>query len=103
VSCEGCCCQQTTALVSLGAVAAPCPAPWLLNLCRSPQHADVFLSASGDTTVRVWDLRQPAPTLTLAAHAFEVRRRVVSRTRLAQPFDSQPSHLWLHRIFLQVD
>lgn len=39
---------------------------------RSPHHADVFLSASGDTSVRLWDLRQPAPTLLLPAHAFEV-------------------------------
>lgn len=35
-------------------------------------HGDVFLSASGDTTVRLWDLRQPQPTLLLPAHAFEV-------------------------------
>lgn len=40
--------------------------------CRSPAHGDVFLSASGDTTVRLWDLRQPQPTLVLPAHAFEV-------------------------------
>lgn len=32
----------------------------------------MFLSASGDTTVRLWDLRQPQPTLLLPAHAFEV-------------------------------
>jgi WD40 repeat protein len=41
-------------------------------VCRSPAHGDVFLSASGDTTVRLWDLRQPQPTLVLPAHAFEV-------------------------------
>jgi hypothetical protein len=40
---------------------------------RSPHHGDVFLSASGDTSVRLWDLRQPQPTLLLPAHAFEVR------------------------------
>lgn len=37
-------------------------------------HGDVFMSASGDTSVRLWDLRQPQPTLTIAAHAHEVRR-----------------------------
>ena len=39
---------------------------------RNPQQADVFLSASGDCTVKVWDVRQPRPTLSLAAHQFEV-------------------------------
>lgn len=42
---------------------------------RSPAHADVFMSASGDTTTRIWDLRTPQPSLTLPAHAFEVRVR----------------------------
>jgi WD40 repeat protein len=40
--------------------------------CRNPQQADIFLSASGDCTVKVWDLRQAAPTLSLAAHAHEI-------------------------------
>eukprot|EP00882_Tetradesmus_deserticola_P029039 GHRQ01032430.1.p3 GENE.GHRQ01032430.1~~GHRQ01032430.1.p3 ORF type:complete len:101 (-),score=36.77 GHRQ01032430.1:314-616(-) len=44
----------------------------VLRCCRAPAHGDVFLSASGDTTVRLWDLRQPQPTLVLPAHAFEV-------------------------------
>lgn len=48
-----------------------CLAVELLS-CRSPHHGDVFLSASGDTTVRLWDLRQPTPTLVIPAHAFEV-------------------------------
>ena len=38
----------------------------------NPGAADVFLSASGDTTVRIWDLRHAGPTLVLPAHAFEV-------------------------------
>eukprot|EP00798_Chlamydomonas_sp_ICE-L_P022845 gene22845-30019_t len=42
------------------------------NPIRNPGAADVFLSASGDTTVRVWDLRHPGPTLILPAHAHEV-------------------------------
>lgn len=48
------------------------PAHTLTRAHRNPQQPDVFLSASGDTTVRVWDLRQPAPTLVLPAHAYEV-------------------------------
>lgn len=39
---------------------------------RNPAAVDVFLSASGDTTVRIWDLRHAGPTLTLPAHAYEV-------------------------------
>jgi len=46
---------------------SPSPAPR-----RNPQQADVFLSASGDCTVKVWDVRQARATLTLAAHAAEV-------------------------------
>jgi len=38
----------------------------------NPGAADVFLSASGDTTVRIWDLRHAGATLVLPAHAFEV-------------------------------
>lgn len=36
--------------------------------CRSPQHADVFLSASGDGTSKVWDVRQPGPSLSFVPH-----------------------------------
>ena len=32
----------------------------------------MFLSASGDTTLRLWDLRQPTPTLIVPAHQHEV-------------------------------
>lgn len=46
--------------------------PFVSVCCRSPHHGDVFASASGDTTVRLWDLRQPMPTLLLPAHSFEV-------------------------------
>lgn len=41
-------------------------------LRRNPGHADVFVSASGDNSVKVWDLRQARPTLNLAAHAYEI-------------------------------
>lgn len=44
-----------------------------LSLVRNPQARDVLLTASGDTTVRVWDVRQPAPSLVLQAHGHEVR------------------------------
>ena len=40
--------------------------------CRNPAHADVFMSASGDCSVKIWDLRQAPPTLSIAAHAFEI-------------------------------
>jgi len=59
----------------------PCPTCLLRTLShlthshsplRSPAHSDVFLSASGDTSVRLWDLRQAQPTLVLRAHAHEV-------------------------------
>lgn len=39
---------------------------------RNPQQADIFLSASGDCTVKVFDTRQPRPTLSLSAHQHEV-------------------------------
>ena len=39
---------------------------------RNPAHADVFLSCSGDCTAKIWDLRQPRPTLNIAAHAYEI-------------------------------
>jgi len=41
-------------------------------LFRNPQAADVFLSASGDCTVKIWDVRQPEPSLSFAAHQFEI-------------------------------
>jgi hypothetical protein len=37
--------------------------------CRNPAHGDVFLSASGDRIAKVWDVRQPRSTLSIAAHA----------------------------------
>lgn len=46
--------------------AANCPP------CRNPAHADVFVTASGDCTMKVWDLRQPRPTLSIPAHPYEV-------------------------------
>ena len=44
----------------------------LRSHCRNPQQADIFLSASGDCTLKIWDIRQPQPTLTIAAHPLEV-------------------------------
>lgn len=43
---------------------------------RNPAHADVFVTCSGDCSVKVWDARQPGPTLSIAAHRYEVRRFV---------------------------
>ena len=40
---------------------------------RNPAHADVFVSCSGDCSVKVWDARQPGPTLSIAAHRYEAR------------------------------
>lgn len=34
--------------------------------------ADVFASASGDCSVKLWDVRQPFSSLTIHAHAYEV-------------------------------
>lgn len=39
---------------------------------RNPQQADVFMSASGDCTFKIWDLRQPVSTLTVRAHQHEI-------------------------------
>ena len=44
----------------------------MCGLRRNPAHADVFVSASGDNSVKVWDLRQSRATLSLAAHAYEI-------------------------------
>lgn len=44
----------------------------LLPLLRNPTTAEVFATASGDCTVKVWDNRQPFSTLTLPAHEYEV-------------------------------
>ncbi len=41
---------------------------------RNPAHADVFVSCSGDCSVKVWDARQPGPTLSIPAHRYEARR-----------------------------
>ena len=45
---------------------------WGQCTCRNPAHADVFVSASGDCTLKVWDLRRPRPTLSVAAHQYEI-------------------------------
>ncbi|KAI4325565.1 hypothetical protein MLD38_030950 [Melastoma candidum] len=37
-----------------------------------PRHADVFASASGDRTVRIWDVRDPNSTLVVPAHDHEI-------------------------------
>ena len=42
-------------------------------LDRNPGHADVFLSASGDNTAKIWDVRQPRSTQTITAHQNEVK------------------------------
>ncbi len=39
---------------------------------RNPQQADVFLSASGDCTFKIWDVRQPVSSLTVRAHQNEI-------------------------------
>ena len=38
----------------------------------SPQHADVFATASGDCTLKIWDVRHPHSTLTIPAHEYEI-------------------------------
>ncbi|KAK9132128.1 hypothetical protein Scep_011656 [Stephania cephalantha] len=38
----------------------------------NPRHADVFASASGDCTVRVWDVREPGSTMIIPGHEFEI-------------------------------
>jgi len=38
----------------------------------NPRAADVFATASGDCTLKVWDARAPFSTLTLPAHGYEV-------------------------------
>lgn len=61
-------CRSADSSGLLKTVALWCP----VLLRRNPAAVDVFLSASGDTTVRIWDLRHAGPTLTLPAHAYEV-------------------------------
>lgn len=61
-------CRSADSNGLLKTVALWCP----VMLRRNPAAVDVFLSASGDTTVRIWDLRHAGPTLTLPAHAYEV-------------------------------
>ncbi|KAK4737982.1 hypothetical protein R3W88_001679 [Solanum pinnatisectum] len=36
------------------------------------RHADIFASASGDCTTRIWDVREPSSTVILPAHKFEI-------------------------------
>ncbi|GFZ06144.1 peroxin 7 [Actinidia rufa] len=38
----------------------------------TPAMPDVFASASGDCTVRIWDVREPGSTMILPAHKFEI-------------------------------
>ncbi len=40
--------------------------------CRNPRHADIFASASGDCTVRIWDVRQPRSTYQIPGHEMEI-------------------------------
>ncbi len=41
-------------------------------LCRNPANADIFLSASGDNHLKIWDLRNPVSTMTIPAHQHEI-------------------------------
>ena len=38
----------------------------------SPQHADIFATASGDCTLKIFDARQQFSTLTIPAHEYEI-------------------------------
>ncbi|KAJ6893651.1 hypothetical protein NC652_027642 [Populus alba x Populus x berolinensis] len=38
----------------------------------NPRHTDVFASASGDCTVRIWDVREPGSTMIIPGHDFEI-------------------------------
>lgn len=42
------------------------------GLARNPRHADIFASASGDCTLRVWDVRQPRSTYVIPGHEMEI-------------------------------
>ncbi|KAL3145040.1 hypothetical protein ABBQ32_003532 [Trebouxia sp. C0010 RCD-2024] len=39
---------------------------------RNPANAEIFLSASGDNSVKVWDARKPLPTMSIPAHQYEI-------------------------------
>lgn len=38
----------------------------------SPQHAEVFATASGDCTLKIWDTRHNHSSLTIPAHEYEI-------------------------------
>ena len=39
---------------------------------RNPANADIFLSASGDHALKIWDARKPVSSMTIAAHQNEI-------------------------------
>ena len=57
----------------------------------SPQHADIFATASGDCTLKVFDARTQFSTLTIPAHEYEIlccdwnKYNAVSYTHLTLP------------------
>lgn len=58
--------------ITSAAVFTLCTASNGVQSCRNPQHADIFMSTSGDCTAMVWDARQAVPSLLLQAHTREI-------------------------------
>ena len=58
------------------------------SYCRNPAHGDVFLSASGDRLAKVWDVRQPRSTLSIAAHAgvSACKCQALGQTTIPRPY-----------------